>query len=136
MATLQTAITMRTIPSGETRLYPNIVSYMNIGNDEIIEHMAQNSGINKTTALNATAALRQIFYNYLLNGHTVKIPQLGTFRLSVKTKAVSDIKDCGVGCVKNVKVVFTPVSDIRKACKSVKFKGVVKDDQQLNIITE
>ena len=136
MATLQTAITMRTTPNGVTRLYPNIVSYKNIGNDELVEYMTQNSGINKTTALNATAALRQIFYNYLLNGHTVKIPQLGTFRLSLKTKAVSDLKDCGVGCVKNVKVVFTPVSVIRNACKSVKFKGVLKDDQQWNIVTE
>ena len=55
MATLQTAITMRTTPNGVTRLYPNIVSYKNIGNDELIEYMTQNSGINKTTALNATA---------------------------------------------------------------------------------
>lgn len=132
MATLQTTITMRKSPLGGTKLYPNIVSYKNIGNDELIEYMVQNSGINKTVAIASAAALRQIFFNYVLNGHTVVIPQLGTFSLNARTKAVSELKDCGAGCIQGLKLRFTPVKTTLNACKAVKFRGIMKGDEILS----
>ena len=128
---LQTTITIRTAPTGGTRLYPNIVSYKKIGNDELINYMVQNSGINKAVAIAATAALRQVFENYVLNGHSVQIPQLGTFSPSARTKAVSKLADCNASCIENVKLRFTPTGSTQQACKAVKFQGLIKDDEVL-----
>lgn len=136
MGTLQTTITMRTTPKGVTRLYPNIVSYKNISNNDLVEYMVKNSGVNKATALAATAALREVFSNYVFNGHAVQIPQLGIFRLAARTKAVAELKKCGASCVNALKLSFTPVTLLRNACKSVKFQGIVKDDQTLNMVTK
>ena len=136
MGTLQTTITMRTTPQGVKKLYPNIVSYKKISNNDLIEYMVQNSSVSKSTALAAVAALRQVFSNYVLNGHGVQIPQLGIFTLAAKTNAVDDLKKCGASCVKNLKVRFTPTVLLKNACKSVKFQGIVKDDQVLKMVTD
>ena len=128
MGTLKTTITRRTVPGGGKKLFPNIVSFKSIGNDDLIERMMQNSGINKVVAIAAAAALRQVFTNYVLNGHTVQIPQLGTFSLSAKCKLVSNAKDAGPDCIKRLKIRFTPKGTIKSACKSVKFSGITVDD--------
>ena len=128
---LQTTITIRTAPTGGTRLYPNIVSYKNIGNDELIEYMVQNSGINKCVAIAAAVALRQAFNNYALNGHTIQIPQLGTFSVGARTKAVTKLADCNASCIQGLKLRFTPVGSTQQACKSVKFQGIIKDEETI-----
>lgn len=133
MGTLQTIVTSRTTPQGVTKLYPNIVSYRNIKSDDLVEYMVENSSVSKTTAI---GALRQVFTNYALNGHTVRIPQLGLFGVSAKTSAVATLKECGADCVKNLKLHFKPNKTLRNACKAVKFQGIVRDDQTLNIVTE
>ena len=113
MGTLKTTITRRAVPGGGRKLYPNIVSFKNIGNDDLIERMMQNS-------------------NYVLNGHTVQIPQLGTFSLSAKTKSVADKDKAGPSCIKTIKIRFTPVGTTMQAAKSVKFSSLV-DDEILNM---
>ena len=130
MGLLKTTITSRTSPEGGKKLYPNIVSFSNIGNDQMVEYLAVNSGINRPLAIAAVNALRAIFVNYLMNGHTVQIPQLGTFSLSAKCKLVNDIKDAGPDSIKRLKIRFTPKSTIRSACKSVKFAGITPEDDE------
>ncbi len=136
MGILQTIITTRTTPQGVTKLFPNIVSYRNIGNNDLIEYMVQNSSVSKGTAIAAMGALRQVFTNYVLNGHTVRIPQLGIFGVSAKTKAVGTLEECGADCVQNLKLYFKPNEELRNACKSVKFQGIIRDGETLKIITE
>lgn len=136
MGILQTAITSRTTPKGVTKLYPNIVSYKNIKSDDLIEYMVSNSSVSKSTVLAAIGALRQLFSNYVLNGHRVQIPQLGIFGVSAKTRAVVTLEECGADCVKKLKLQFKPNTMLRNACKSVKFQGIVKGDETLNIITK
>lgn len=131
MGTIRTTITKRTLMSGATKLYPNIVSYKRITNDDLINYMVSNSGINKYVAIAAVTALRRVITNYLLNGHTVKVPQLGTLRLAAKTKAVSSSDKADASCIKALRVRFTPVGSTRLACRSVKFSGLVNDDVKM-----
>ena len=137
MATLQTAITQRTNPlTGETRLYPSIVTYHSITADNLVDYMVANSNISKAVALAAVAGLRSLIKSYLMNGHTLVIPNLGTFRLVADTKAVDTVGKAKANCIKRVRVRFTPTSTTVNACKSVKFRGVIKDDDTLNILTD
>lgn len=136
MATLQTSIRSISVNGNEAKLYPGIVSYKNISNNELVDYMVSNSGVNKATALAAVAALRRLISNYVLNGHVVQVPQLGTFRIGVSTKAVDDYKKCGAGCVERVKMFFTPIVQTRNATKSIKFKGVVAEGDELKMLTD
>ncbi len=135
MGTIQTTITQRQTFMGEKKLYANIVSYSNINSKKLIDYMVANSGINKSTAIAAVYALRSILRNYLCNGHTVQIPQLGTFSLYCSAKAQADKKDVKASTVKRLKIRFTPEATISNAVKSVKFKGIVNPDDTLDVIT-
>ena len=128
MGTLKTTITQRSIPGGGKRLFANIVSFKNIGNDELVERMMQNSGINKGVALAAAAALRQVFTNYVLNGHTVQIPQLCTFSLSARTRSVDSKDKATPACIRTIKIRLTPCATTAQAARSVKFSSLVEDD--------
>ena len=63
----------------------------------------------------------------LQQGHTVKIPGLGTFRLTFKSDGVEDINSM----IKNVRIVFTPSKELRESVLSgLTFEdgGVLEDD--------
>lgn len=131
MGTLRTTITKRTLMTGTSKLYPNIVRYTRITNDDLIEYMVSNSGINKAVALAATAALRRAITNYVLNGHTVKIPQLGTLSLSARTKGVDTLEKADESCIRSIKLRFTPVGSTKQACRSVKYSTLLGDDVKM-----
>ena len=136
MGTLQTTIVSRTTPKGQTRLYPGIASYKNIGNEELIQFMVNEQGIKSTTAYSAIYALRSLIYNHLLNGHTLTIPRLGTFSLTLKAKGTETPELCTNDTIKSVNIRFTPVKTIKNACRSVRFKGVLTEAEALKIFTK
>lgn len=131
MGTLRTTITRRTLFDGTSKLYPNIATYQRITDRDVINYMVSNSGIKKNVAIATVAALRQVITNYLLNGHTVKFPYLGTFRLSANTKGVDTIEKANASCIKSLKICFTPTVETKQACKSVKFKSLLGDSVKM-----
>ena len=68
----------------------------------------------------------------LQQGHTVKIPGLGTFRLTFKSDGVEDINSFRANSmIKNVRIVFTPSKELRESVLSgLTFEdgGVLEDD--------
>ena len=55
----------------------------------------------------------------LQQGHTVKIPGLGTFRLTFKSDGVEDINSFRANSmIKNVRIVFTPSKELRESVLS------------------
>lgn len=137
MGILQTAIVQRTNPlTGDTRLYPGIVTYSRIDSEQVIDAMCQNSNISRSTAVAAMYAFQSIIRNYVLNGHTVKIPQLGTFSLNAKAKAQATVDKVTPNTIKGLKIRFTPISRVKTSAQSVKFAGVLPPDDPLDIITD
>lgn len=137
MGILKTVITQRTNPlTGDTRLYANIATYSNLGNEQVLNYMCQNSGINRSVALAAIYALQNIVRNYVLNGHTVKIPELGTFSLNARSKAVASPDKVTPETIKALHIRFTPTPRVQVAAKSVKFSGVLPDEDPLDIVTD
>lgn len=68
----------------------------------------------------------------LQQGHTVKIPGLGTFRLTFKSDGVENIDDFRASSmIKNARIVFTPAKELRESVLSgLSFEdgGVLEDD--------
>lgn len=124
MGVLKTGITQKTVFKDGKKLFPTVLTFSNIGNEQLVEYLAINSGINKGLAIAAVNALRNVFDNYLLNGHTVQIPQLGTFSLSAKCKLADKEKDAGAKCIQRVKIRYTPKTTVKAACKSAKFESI------------
>lgn len=130
MGQLRTTITKRTLMSGATKLYPNIVHDKPITSAEVVQYMVEHSQISAPVAYNAIAALRNLIWTFVLNGHTIKVPEIGTFSLVAKTKAVSAIENANAkNCIKGLKIRYTPTASTKAtAIKSTRFSGLPVDD--------
>lgn len=76
----------------------------------------------------------------LLQGHTVKVPGLGSFRISFKSKGVSDITSFNAGSmISDVRILFTPDKELRESVLgNVYFEngGVLKDGVRYASVTD
>lgn len=88
--------------------------YSQIGADEIIEYSSENSGIPKAQMASAFYALNQQIRQFLLNGHTLELPNLGFLYLSVNAKATETEKEAGAKAVTRVSVKFRQCKKLRE----------------------
>lgn len=77
------------------------VRYTTIKAADLVDAASRNNSIPKSYIETACEAIANEFQNYILNGHSVKVPQVGTFRLVLKVKAgetpeESSIKSCHI----------------------------------------
>ncbi len=76
----------------------------------------------------------------LLQGHTVKIPGLGSFRLTFKSDGVENINDFRANSmIKNARIVFTPSKELRESVLSgLTFEdgGVLENDISYASLTD
>ena len=95
----------------QSKYYPLMVSSTRIENGAIARYISENSQIPLAHVTSALAAIEKSIVNFVMNGHSVIIPNLGTFRPVLKLKpgkkaaataAAVDTADY------NVMVRFTP----------------------------
>lgn len=87
-----------------------------------------------TSAIEMEAAMEYLANHIpqqLLQGHTVKVPGLGTFRIAFKSVGVSDLADFNVSAmIKEPRILFTPEKALRESViNGLTFEngGVLKD---------
>ncbi len=114
-------ISKRPVPGGGQKYYPTGLVYSNINDDGLVQYMQQNSQVSETAARSAVKAFKAAFKTFLINGHSMVVPSLGTFSLSAQCKAQDEVKSVDL-TVKNIRIRFTPTSQVRRAAKSAKFQ--------------
>ncbi len=99
-----------------------VITFSRISSDELIDSAARNSAIPKGHVSAGCDAIMNEFQNYLLNGHSVEIPHLGTFRLSVCCKSVDKTEDVSANNIYRKKVLFVPSPKFKKLIGSCSFE--------------
>ena len=145
MGTIRQGIVRRKVMGGGEKLYAIGLHYSRIDDKGLIDYMLQNSQVGRTSAVAAVEAFKAAFTTFLLNGHTMKVPALGTFSLTCnsdtkkitltppappldtpeKKKQLSDFRKQVADAVVNFRVRYTPANRMRLAAKSVRFQGIV-----------
>ena len=120
-------VSKRPIPGGGTKYYPTGLVYSNINDDGLVQYMQQNSQVSETAARSAVKAFKAAFETFLINGHTMVIPSLGTFSLSAQCKAQEEVSSVEA-TIKNIRVRFTPTAQVRRAAKSARFQMLPVED--------
>ena len=92
--------------------------YSRIDADQIIEFSSENSGIPKAQMVSAFYALNQQIEQFLLNGHSLEILNLGYLYLSVNAKAVETEEEAGAKAVKRISVKFRQSKKLRDLINS------------------
>ena len=145
MGLIKTGIVRRKSFGGGAKLYATGLHYDNIGDEQLVQTMAQNSQIGVASAVAAVHAFRKVVTTFLLNGHTIVVPRLGTFSLSCNGKMIPDTRPAKVETdaekkqmrdflqnlvngIDNVKVRFTPTPQVSVAAKSAQFQNIIVQD--------
>jgi predicted histone-like DNA-binding protein len=71
---------------------------------------------------NALENLVKQIPKYLLDGQSVCLGELGTFRLSISSEGAATPEEFDVGMIKNVKIIFTPGVLLKEAIAKAKFE--------------
>lgn len=147
MGTIRQGIVRRPVPGGGNKLYAAGLHYSRITDAELINYMLQNSQVGRATAVAAVEAFKAVFSTFLLNGHTITVPALGTFSLTCNSdtkkvtitppentdtpankKEMSAFRQQVADAIENFNIRYTPTARTRMAAKSVRFQGIIVED--------
>lgn len=119
---------LRKMPFQEKPLYvTSPVRYNRITDDALLEAAARNSGINEATIYAGMKAVLNEFENFLLNGHPVQVPLLGSFRVSFNAKGVDVNEDAGVQTIYRRRILFRPSTRLKSKLQAMSIAALPAD---------
>ena len=89
------------------------VRYSTISTDDLLEYACENSEIPKAQLISSFYAINQQIVQFILNGHSLQLGNLGFFYLLAKTKAVDSEKEAGVEAVEGLVLKFRQSRKLR-----------------------
>ena len=109
-------------PAAPKRWYPVIKSTGLVKEREVATLLADETTLNPKEAEMAVYQLLKVVTNLLLNGNTVQLGSLGSFRLTASTEASDKEAEVTGAKIKKVKVRFTESTDLKNALAKATFK--------------
>lgn len=105
--------------------------YSTIGYDAIVAYAAKAAAVPDSSIEMAMEALFDAMNYFVLNGHSVQIPNLGTFSLSVRAKSASDAADFSANFsskLKNIAINFLPDTTLKQMIANTAILTSVESD--------
>ena len=100
-----------------------------IDKDTLLARAADNSGIRRGVFYQAVDALCNEFKNFLMNGHSVEVPEVGSFRFGVNAKATDTEAEAGAGQVYRRKIHYVPNKDLWRMLQQVSLIDHTETDE-------
>jgi len=120
MAQVNLKTNFQKIPfSSEGGYVTRTVTYSKLDADTVLDRAADNSGIDRGVLAASIHAVLKTFRNFVMNGHSVEFPELGTFRFSVNAKMASSEDEAGSQCVYRRRIVYFPSKKVKKDLANV-----------------
>ena len=95
------------------------VTLPRIDKETLMSRALENSGLRKGVFYAAVDALCNEFKNFLMNGHSVEVPEVGSFRFAVNAKATDTEEEAGAGQVYRRKILYVPNKDLWRQLQQV-----------------
>ena len=95
------------------------VTLPRIDKDTLLERAADNSAIRKGVFVAVADAITNEFENFLLNGHSVELPLVGTFKFAVNAKASDEEPESYAEQVYRRKIHFQPSKELWRKLQTV-----------------
>lgn len=120
--TLVQARSQRVAPKDKNYYIQRAVKYSTIGWDELCGNIARSLGVSKAVATASASAIVEQMRQLMLNGHSIRVGNIGYLRFGISAKAVDREEALNVGLVKCRRVLFIPTSDVKKSLKNIEFE--------------
>jgi predicted histone-like DNA-binding protein len=113
-------------PQGKKLWYPVLKSLGVLKERNVAKKISDETTLNPKEAEMTLYQLPKVVIEGLLNGHTVHIGGLGTFRLTVSGKGMETEKEVDANSIKQVNIRYMPAVEVKEAIQKATF--VTKDN--------
>jgi predicted histone-like DNA-binding protein len=104
--------------------YPVLKSTGLVKEKEVAKLLADETTLNPKEAEMAVSQLMKVVANLLLNGKTVQLGSLGSFRATAHSEGAATEAEVSANQIKNLNVRFTVSEELKEAIKKATFKEV------------
>jgi predicted histone-like DNA-binding protein len=111
-------------PEEPKRWHPVLKSTGLVKEKEVARRVADETTLNPKEAEFAVAQLFKVVTDYLLNGKTVQLGELGSFRLTVKSEGAATEAEVTATQIKHVNIRFTASETLKESLKKATFTAV------------
>lgn len=110
--------------TGSVKYYAQPELYSQISKEDIVESAQRNTSIPRAYLDMAYDALINEVENFVMNGHSVQIPNLGTISCRIRGTGADDRNSFLTEYINKVGFTFLPDPYIKKLLKKVQFRQV------------
>jgi predicted histone-like DNA-binding protein len=111
-------------PSAPKRWYPILKSVKLVKEKVLATMLAEETTLNPKEAEMAVSQLLKIVTALLLEGHTIQLGSLGSFRATLSAESSATEKEVTANKIKKVKVRFTESEELKSAMKKATFTDI------------
>ncbi|MBR3532173.1 MAG: HU family DNA-binding protein [Bacteroidaceae bacterium] len=101
-------------PEDKQMYFTKSITYTKIGYDELVEHIAKDSGMSEAAVEGAVRSILKQVEEMVLNGHTICIKEFGTLKVSFNAKAPLDREEAGAKQVYRRRLLYFPSERIKE----------------------
>lgn len=95
------------------KYYPIKVHYTNIGNDELVARIKENTNIPTAVVSAAVSAIRDSIVNFLCNGHSVQLGNFMSLRPTISSTGADTEEAVRVSNIRAVRIRATYGTDLK-----------------------
>lgn len=106
---------------GEYRYYAVLKSLGLVDEHEVARQISAETNLSPQEALFSIHQFEKILLRNLLDGHTVKVGNLGSFSLTINSRGCSTAEEVTEQCIKNVNLNFRPSENVKQAINTAQF---------------
>lgn len=110
--------------AGIVKYYAQPILYSQISKQDIVDAAQRNTSIPRAYLDMAYDALINEVENFVMNGHSVQIPNLGTISCRIRGKGADSRKEYSTERISKVGFTFLPDPYIKKLLKKVQYRQV------------
>ncbi|MDR1407102.1 MAG: HU family DNA-binding protein [Tannerella sp.] len=111
-------------PQAPKLWYPILKSVGLVREKEVGRLLAEETTLNPKEAEMTLYQLLKVIIRLLLDGHTVQLGELGTFRLVIRTEGSENEADANASKIKNLLLQFVASATVREQLKHASYKDV------------
>lgn len=100
--------------TGEQISFPKITGGMKMDLREVSRILAQRSSLSEGDVYAVVVGLVDLIPEKLLDGYTIKLDGLGSFRLHAKVATAKNPEDVNVRNIKGLRISFRPDNEMKK----------------------
>jgi predicted histone-like DNA-binding protein len=109
-------------PETKRKWYASPVKEGTINNYQLSKGIAGKSSLTRGAVMNVIENMVDEIPRYLIEGYSVNLNNFGTLRLSLSSEGVSSPAEFTADNIRNMRVVFTPSPEFKKALQDMSFE--------------